>query len=467
MFVAGNTVYALLRDALYLTQVGDKPQFERHNVSQLVTIDIADLRNPQVLKTIDIRGQLREGVSRKIENTIYVVSYCPQTYFWGWRPEPRPDRRSRPGSTRSTWPTRQNARKAGELQDLRGRQRQHPRRQGQLLRPAASASVAISATANALMVVENWHISASTAGTGRIRGDGGCGSYNSNQLAQVSLIDISDPDGDDQPARPLRDRRQPDRPVQDDLRRTTRPPSTGTFFGIFARQVWVLGGCRGTSYTQNTLESWDVSVRGEPSAARRRWTSASRNETVRGSAFDTDRKVAYAITAQRIDPLYALSFANRDATCSVLSEIDGLSGDMTRVPPGRRTRSSCWPWAGTTATPAPGSRTRPGLAAHQDRGQPDRRAGPGQHPPGAAPVRGGQERRLDRLGRHQQPGPGPQDAGHALRRRRSTSSPSRSTTRSASRSHDDWWWYRWETAVGLMTWDLTRYDASRPPRSRR
>ena len=38
--------------------------------------------------------------------------------------------------------------------------------------------------------------------------------------------------------------------------------------------------------------------------------------------------MAYAITAQRIDPLYALGFANR-ADLRKLSEIDGLSGDMT------------------------------------------------------------------------------------------------------------------------------------------
>ena len=49
---------------------------------------------------------------------------------------------------------------------------------------------------------------------------------------------------------------------------------------------------------------------------------------MRGSAFDPDRKVAYAITAQRIDPLYALGFANR-ADLQMLSEIDGLSGDMS------------------------------------------------------------------------------------------------------------------------------------------
>ena len=48
--------------------------------SQLVTIDVADPSNPRVLSTTDIIGQLREGVSRKIENTIYVVSYIAQGY---------------------------------------------------------------------------------------------------------------------------------------------------------------------------------------------------------------------------------------------------------------------------------------------------------------------------------------------------------------------------------------------------
>ena len=30
-------------------------------------------------------GQLREGVSRKIDDTIYVVSYQPQSYWYGWQ----------------------------------------------------------------------------------------------------------------------------------------------------------------------------------------------------------------------------------------------------------------------------------------------------------------------------------------------------------------------------------------------
>ena len=89
MFVSGNTVYALLRDALYLTQVGDKLQFERHNVSQLVVIDIADIRNPQrdqapstsrasCARACPARSRTRSTWSR----------YTARTYYWGWRQDP-------------------------------------------------------------------------------------------------------------------------------------------------------------------------------------------------------------------------------------------------------------------------------------------------------------------------------------------------------------------------------------------
>src|SRR6266700_3254791 len=84
MFVEGNTVYALLSDALYLTTVNGQLQFQRHDVSQLVTIDVTDAAHPQILGTLDIIGQLHEGVSRKIDNTIYVVSEQFGGYYWGW-----------------------------------------------------------------------------------------------------------------------------------------------------------------------------------------------------------------------------------------------------------------------------------------------------------------------------------------------------------------------------------------------
>ncbi len=323
MFISGNTVYALLRDALYLTQVGDRPQFERHNVSQLVVIDIADLANPKVVQTVDIRGQLREGVSRKVENTIYVVSYYPRSYYWGWQPDPNQMKEQ-------AWvysfdvAQAQNVRKAGELKIFEGGS--VTIQQDGYHYDRSFSSVAISATANALMVVENWSINAYSSGPAGNRGEWSCGSYNSTQLAKVSLVDISDPSG----AIKLHAQFETAGALTDQFKMTydNDPQArTGTFYGIFARQVWASRGCQGESYTQNTLESWDVSVRGSPKRLDE-LAFGKPNETVRGSAFDTDRKVAYAITAEQIDPMYALGFADR-TDLKKLSEIDGLSGDMS------------------------------------------------------------------------------------------------------------------------------------------
>src|SRR5262249_8632616 len=90
MYVDGNLVYALIRDAMYLTQDAAGAKYAKHDVSQLLAIDVSDLAHPKLIKTIDIIGQLREGVSRKIDDTIYVVSYIPGGYYgwwwwdWGW-----------------------------------------------------------------------------------------------------------------------------------------------------------------------------------------------------------------------------------------------------------------------------------------------------------------------------------------------------------------------------------------------
>ena len=93
-------------------------------------------------------------------------------------------RRSRPGSTRSTSPTPRTRCKAGELQDLRGRQRHHQRHPGRTTTTGSFESVAISATSNALMVVENWNVSTPRRGAaGGGPAAAGCGSYNSNQFA--------------------------------------------------------------------------------------------------------------------------------------------------------------------------------------------------------------------------------------------------------------------------------------------
>jgi hypothetical protein len=455
MFVSGNTVYALLRDALYLSQVGDKVQFERHNVSQLVTIDITDLANPKIIKKIDIIGQLREGVSRKVENTIYVVSYIPRTYYWGWRPDPALQKEKATVYSFNVADP-QNVREVNKLQIFEGGS--ITVQEGNYSYDRSFSSVAISATSNALMVVENWNVSAYQGGAQGPRGSFGCGSYSSGQFARVSLVDISNPSGEIK----LQAQFQTDGRLEDQFKMTyvhDAVANTGTYFGIFARQVWASAGCQGVNFTQNTLESWDVSVVGKPQKLDA-LDFGKKDELVRGSAFDTDRKVAYAITAQRIDPMYALSIANR-RDLRVLSEIDGLSGEMSvfRLVGGKKfllgvgtdNSGTCtgFQGSGTGFTP---TKMAVSLIDVQDLTKirlVQRRCVAIK---GADWVGSGVSNNLDQA--HKMLGM------HADGDLNVITVPVHYSKRVDN--VNDWWWYRWETAVGLMTWDLTKYDPLKP-----
>ena len=157
MFIQGNTVYALITDALYLTQVKGKLQFKRHNVSQLVAIDISDLSNPKVLQERGHRGPAARGglAQDRGHDLRRLLHLSATTTGAGTTTATAPaSRRSRPGSTASTSPTPRTS--AGrQLQDLRGG-RLRRQRARTTPRAATSSGVTISATSNALMVVENW-----------------------------------------------------------------------------------------------------------------------------------------------------------------------------------------------------------------------------------------------------------------------------------------------------------------------
>jgi hypothetical protein len=457
MFVSGNTVYALLRDALYLTQVGDQPQFERHNVSQLVTIDISDIAHPRVVKTLDIEGQLREGVSRKIENTIYVVSYFPRSYYWGWRADPSQQQKEKAIVHSFNVADPANPRQVKALTIFEGGS--VTIQENNFYYDRSFSSVAISATANALMVVENWNVhayqNAPTPGVGRA--GGGCGRYRSNQFARVSLVDISDPAGEIK----LHANFETDGNVGDQFKMTydvDAAAKTGTFYGIFARQVWSSSGCQGEFFTQNTLESWDVSVPGKPQRLDE-LAFGKKNETVRGSAFDADRKVAYAITAQRIDPLYALSFANR-SDLRVLSEIDGLSGDMSvfrlvgdkkfLLAVGQDQSSTCTGFQTGGFSP-----TKIAVSLIDVQNLNSIRLVQRQcvAVKNAEWIGSGVQNNLDQA--HKLLGQHFDGQINVL------TVPVYYTKRIDNPTNGDWWWYRSETAVGMMTWDLTRYDPSK------
>ncbi len=319
MFVEGHTVYALLRDSLYLTVGPEGLKTTRRKVSQLISIDVSDLANPKVLQTIDIVGVLSEGVSRKVENTIYVVSRLPQSYYWAGYPY---------GDDRNeqAWvysfdiadPTRMKL--ADTLKLFEGGS-------GYTSDGGSSSSryfggVAISATSNTLQVVENWY--GYSYSTEPVYNEAGanCGSYRSSQDATVSIVDISNPDGRIR----LHSRFSTPGSLTDQFKHTyvyDELTKKGYYLGIFAIRGW--STCDGLP--RNTLEAWDVTDGAHPTRVSA-LEFGHENETVRGTAFDLRRKVAYAITARNSDPLYALDFTD-PTKLKVLSAIEGLSGDMS------------------------------------------------------------------------------------------------------------------------------------------
>ncbi|MBI3184806.1 MAG: beta-propeller domain-containing protein [Myxococcales bacterium] len=448
MFVTPTTVYALLRDALYLTQDKNGLVFKRHNVSQLVAIDITDLSNPKVLKTIDIVGELREGVSRKIDDTIYVVSHIPQSYYW--RGYPYGDQR-----TEQAWVYSFNVKTPSDpvlvqkLKVFEGGGYSSWGTSGGSSR--WFSGVAISATSNTLHVVENWYTYGYVSGSKY-----NCGSYRSMQQAVVSIIDISDPSGNIR----LHSRFETYGALTDQFKQTyVYDPATGKghYFGIFARQEWGTANCQGSMFVQNALEAWDVTDGANPVRVGS-LAFGKPNETVRGTAFDTDRKVAYAITAQRIDPLYALSIAD-PTNLKVLSAIDGLSGDMNvfrligggqfLMGIGRDNSETCTGygnptvgWATNVAVSVIDVRNLAGIRLVQRK---------------CVTVNNAQwvwseiNWNLDQA--HKMIGM------HSDARASVISVPVSYYAKSSTT--DRWWWYRPESAVGLMSYDLAAYDPSK------
>jgi hypothetical protein len=451
MYVEGNTVYALLRDALYLTQVNGKLEFARHNVSQLVTIDISDPTKPRVIKTLDIIGQLREGVSRKVENTIYVVSYWNRSYWWGWAYE-----RTDPNRQDQAWvysfdiADRANPKKTGELKVFEGGAISfHDKATGASFNRSFSG-VSISATSNALMVVENWSIYASA---GTVPGSMGCGYYNSDQQAVVSVVDISDPKGSIR----VHTSFQTPGALTDQFKQTyVHDPATGkgTYFGIFARRGWQTANCTGTSVVQNTIEAWDVTDGANPSRVGR-LDFGKPNETVRGTAFDVSRNVAYAITARNIDPLYAISIAD-PKKLAILSAIDGLSGDVSvfrligdknfLLAVGRDNSTDC---TGFQDTMPAGGTNNIAVSIIDAKDLTKIRLVQRQcvNVQNAAWVNSQVTWNLDQA--HKMLGMHSDGEVNVL------TVPVSYWKRNENK---DWWWDRYETAVGIMSWDLARYD---------
>jgi len=317
MFVQGDVVYALVSDVLRLTaRPGAAPRFERRDVSQLVTIDISDRRAPKILQSIDMIGGLEEGVSRKVGDTVYVVSTQYRDYWM---------RVGDKGGKEQAWvysfdvSDPGNVRKVQELQIFEGGG--YSEWTTASWRSRWFSDVKIAATSNALLVAENWNTYGAVSGSTYA-----CGDSASQDQAIVSVIDISDPKG----AIRRFTRLETYGHITDQFKQTyVVDPQTGkaTFYGIFARQEWSTHDCKGASHVENAIEAWDVTDGASPRLASK-LAFGKPDELVRGSLFDVGRGLAYAITARQIDPLYAIDIHD-PGKLVIKSAIDGLSGEMS------------------------------------------------------------------------------------------------------------------------------------------
>jgi len=447
MFIQDNTVYALIRDALYLTQVKGKLQFKRHNVSQLVAIDITDLKNPKILQTVDIIGELREGVSRKIDDTVYVVSYISQYYYWGWSYNYNAQQQKEQAWVYSfNVADPKNLKLVDQLKIFEGGG--YSSSTDHSYNSRYFQSVTISATSNALMVVENWRVYGSVYGS---KYD--CGTYQSLQEAKVSIVDISDTQGNIK----LYTKFETYGQLGDQFKQTyifDETTKKGIYLGIFARREWSTLDCHGTSLIKNTLESWDVTDGKNPKRLDE-LPFGLPNETVRGSTFDADRGVAFAITARNTDPLYALSFED-PSQLKIRSEVGGLSGDMSvfrfiedkkfLIAIGRDNSSTCTGFG----SPTTGWSTNVAVSVIDVQDIDAIKLVQRQCVivENASWVSSELNWNLDQA--HKMIGMHSDGKANVI-----------TVPVYYYKKSDGWWWYGYETAVGVMTWDLTKYDPTK------
>ena len=442
MFVQNNVAYALLRDVLYLTQQKGQLRYQRRNVSQLVAIDVSDLRNPKLLQAVDIVGELREGVSRKIGDTIYVVSNVPSWYAYGWWYEQSQESKEQGFVYSFNVANPRQVKLVDKLQLFSGGGYSNYGEQGGESRYLSN--VTLSATSNALMVVENWQKYGYVPGA-----EYSCGTSTSLQQAVVSVVDISDPAGKIK----LYTKFESYGEVGDQFKQTyVFNPTTkkATYLGIFARREWSSKDCQGTSRIENNLESWDVTNGAAPKRLAR-LSFGKPDEAVRGSAFDAERGVAFAITARQVDPLYAISFAD-PAKLKVVSAVDGLSGDMNvfrfiadkrfLIGIGRDNSEAC------TGFGPQGTGTQLGVSIIdvQDLAKVRLVQRKCVMIKDATWVSSAINWNLDQA--HKMIGMHSDGLANVI-----------TVPVSYSRKMEGGeWYYRWETAVGLMSWDLTKYD---------
>jgi len=172
------------------------------------------------------------------------------------------------------------------------------------------------------------------------------------------------------------------------------------------------------------------------------------------------RNVVYAVTAQNVDPLYAMSFADR-ANLKVVSAVNGLSGNMDvfrligdnnnfLLGIGQDTSSTCSGLQGSSANQS----TNIAVSIIDVRDLTKVRLVQRQCVQVQNAEWVGSEVTWNL------------DQAHKLIGMYSDSTANVVTVPvyywTKSDSNDIWWWYQFKSAVGIMAWDLTKYDDSKP-----
>ena len=409
MFLEGNTAYLFVHQPPHI-RVSDRniPQ-DKAPDTQLFIIDIETPEQPSILRKLTLEGYVRQGLSRRLGPNLYVVS--EKANKDGATIQVHRFDVSEPKNTKLlqsyTLPSLEQKRLLDSSNAQQDAGVASPIHEGdpemlpkaQETRPLRFLGTAITMTSRYLIIAENWEVQTTyeTLEQQYIRDRGSFGCFaNSGEVRQVgyfantveikhnqAVISVLDLQREDKDLRVL-SRFPVDGAITDQFKQSvvTKPGTqTPLYLGILRRQqlhsnedkIWTEG--------KNIATSIDLADPQAPKSLHE-IPFGKPKEAVRASLFDPDRKVFYAITATGdvkqknvgaketqneidrakrarevvrspfplLDPLYAIGYEN-PKKLTILSEVDELNGDINLFRPleggkfliavGRDTSDSC------------------------------------------------------------------------------------------------------------------------------
>ena len=367
MFVEDKVAYALVRDVATYYQTNKTLSLNKEMESQLISIDISDLKKPVILQRLKLQGFVQEGLSRKAGDVVYLVTVNQKKTWKAWN-----DSLNFKGQVTLAAVNVKNPKRmitvtyydllgaSGQVAPLafRGNKDLFPI----TVKPKSFHGIRMSVGEDRMIVSENWLVEGKFESTREVttritrRASGETTEDKRTErftftaelnYTLVNIIDISDPNG-----RLKRTHRfLVQGAITDQFKQTfiSKSSSGPLYLGIFRRNAIRATKTNVTSEVTNIFAT--VSLNGATPEILGEKAFGKKLETVRASLFDPSRNVAYAITAtgsdpgqdhkgeskldidrrktitRIVDPLYAISFDNPKAP-RIRSEIDKLSGDI-------------------------------------------------------------------------------------------------------------------------------------------